>query len=313
VIAPGRFAQAIRTDAPDGCAVMILGMPDDLGVAMNGGRVGAAAGPAAIRAALARFGTSFDAARNAPMGVAVYDAGDVVPATAAEFGGDAARALDETHRRVREAAAWGHARGMSVVALGGGHDLTYPAVRALAEAVGRPVAGINVDAHLDVRETAGSGMGFRRLIEGDHVEPSCFVEYGIGRFVNLESHVRWAEERGVSLVDIETALDGEVSMREAFHIAFGRGEHNAEGDGVGFVSIDLDAIDASAAPGVSAPNPMGLTAAHAVEAARLAGVHRGVRHMDIMELNPAFDVDGRTARIGALLALTFIAGHAERA
>jgi arginase family enzyme len=32
-----------------------------------------------------------------------------------------------------------------------------------------------------------------------------------------------------------------------------------------------------------------------------------------MELNPAFDVDGRTARIGALLALTFIAGHAERA
>ncbi len=33
----------------------------------------------------------------------------------------------------------------------------------------------------------------------------------------------------------------------------------------------------------------------------------------IMELNPNFDMGGRTARIAALLALTFIAGLAERA
>jgi formiminoglutamase len=265
---------------------------------------------------LAKYGTTFDAARNAPLIVRVYDAGDVTPAKPADFGGDAGKALAETHHRVHEAAAWIHAQNMVVLAVGGGHDLTYPTVRALADAQGAPVAGINVDAHLDVRETVGSGMGFRRLIEGNHLEPSRFVEYGIGRFVNVEAHIRWAEEHGVSLVDIETALDGEVPMREAFHIAFGaggRGDNNTEGEGVGFVSIDLDAIDCASAPGVSALNPMGLPTSAAVEAARLAGIHPGVRHMDIMELNPTFDIDGRTARIAALLALTFIAGLAERA
>lgn len=317
-IAPGRFAEGIvrgATESCEDCAIGILGLADDLGVRMNSGRPGAADGPAAIRGALARFGTAFDAARNAVMDVRVFDAGDVVAARAEEFHGDAARALEETHRRVREAAAWMHARGMTVIGLGGGHDLTYPAVRGLAESVGGAVAGINVDAHLDVRETAGSGMGFRRLIEGGHLEPSAFVEYGIGRFVNLEAHVRWAEAHGVSLVDVETALDGEVSVREAFHIAFGagdEGDRNAEGRGVGFVSIDLDGIDGAHAPGVSAVNPMGLPPTAAVEAARLAGVHPGVRHFDVMELNPAFDVDGRTARVAALLVLTFIAGHAER-
>lgn len=311
-IAPGRFASTIATENLDGCAIALLGLPDDLGVSMNSGRPGAAGGPAAIRAMLARFGTTFDTARNALLDVRVCDAGDVTPALPADFGGDRAAALAETHQRIRAATAWIHARGMTVLGLGGGHDLTYPAVQGLADAVGHAVAGINIDAHLDVRETAGSGMGFRRLIEGNHLEPSRFVEYGIGRFVNAEEHVRWAEERGVSIVDIETALDGEVPVREAFGIAFGRGEDGAEGEGIGFVSLDLDAIDGAAAPGVSAPNPMGLSPASAVEVARLAGIHPGVRHFDLMELNPNFDVDARTSRIAALCALTFIAGFAER-
>jgi len=315
-IATGRFASSIARDNPTDCAVAILGLPDDLGVRLNAGRPGAAAGPTAFRAALAKYGTTFDAARNTPLGVRIYDAGDIVPADPAEFAANPQRALDETHHRVREAAAWIHAKGLIVLGIGGGHDLTYPTVRALAEEIGAPVGGINVDAHLDVRETAGSGMGFRRLIKGDHIEPSRFVEYGIGRFVNTEAHVRWAEDQGVSLVDIDTALDGEVPMREAFHIAFGVGgttDHPTGSALTGFVSIDLDAIDASSAPGVSALNPMGLPVSTCVEAARLAGAHPAVRHLDIMELNPAFDIDGRTARIAALLALTFIAGIAERA
>ena len=58
---PGRFAANLR-ESPEGCGVALLGLPDDGGIKLNFGRPGAAGGPAAFRAALAGFGTSFDAA-----------------------------------------------------------------------------------------------------------------------------------------------------------------------------------------------------------------------------------------------------------
>ena len=48
----GRFAGTIRHDSPDGCAIALLGLPDDTGVGLNNGRPGAKDGPAAFRAAL---------------------------------------------------------------------------------------------------------------------------------------------------------------------------------------------------------------------------------------------------------------------
>jgi hypothetical protein len=47
-LTPARFASTIRTDRPDGCAIALLGLPDDTGVKMNYGRSGAAKGPVAF-------------------------------------------------------------------------------------------------------------------------------------------------------------------------------------------------------------------------------------------------------------------------
>ncbi|HND60953.1 MAG TPA: hypothetical protein PLB90_05695, partial [Opitutaceae bacterium] len=57
-ISTARFAATIRRDSPRGCAVALLGLPDDTGVKLNGGRPGAAGGPTAFRAALARYGVA---------------------------------------------------------------------------------------------------------------------------------------------------------------------------------------------------------------------------------------------------------------
>ena len=46
--APSRMAARIRTDSPDGCAVALLGVPDDTGVELNSGRLGAAEGPGGV-------------------------------------------------------------------------------------------------------------------------------------------------------------------------------------------------------------------------------------------------------------------------
>jgi formimidoylglutamase len=297
----GRFAATIRTDgAPALGDVALLGLPDDTGVRLNGGRPGAADGPRAFRAALATFGTTFDLAAGKAIDVRVFDAGDVEPAA-----GGTEAALAETHARVEAAALALHEAGCVTVGIGGGHDLTLPSVTAAARRRGRALGGVNLDAHLDVRERVGSGMPFRRLIEGGHLDPHAFVELGLGRFANDAGDVEWARAQGAWLVSADQHAE---SPRPPALVL----ERALAAPGAGFVSIDLDGLDGASAPGVSALNPCGLDVRDACRLAEAAGRDPRVVHFDIMELAPPHDLDGRTARTAALLFLTFVAGVAAR-
>lgn len=296
----------------------LLGLPDDTGVALNNGRVGAAAGPAAFRAALSLFGDCYDALEHRELGVGVFDAGDLIPIRpeGPSDGKDARdAALRRTHDRASEAVAALLGAGLIVVCVGGGHDLTFPTIRALSQKAGAPVGGVNIDPHLDVRETVGSGMPFRAAIEGGFLDAERFVEYGVSRFVNSRGHVEWAKSRGVTLIPFERAVEHKSAMSTALE-RMSRGSVEPA-----FVSFDLDAVDAAFAPGVSAANPMGFTVEQACRIARRAGEHESVRCFDIMELCPAHDDFGgspsgkrvgRTARVAALLFLHFLTGVAER-
>ncbi len=273
----GRFAETVRTDSPDGCTVALLGLPDDTGVRMNNGRTGAAGGPAAFRAALARYGTTEPAALKYPR---VFDAGDVMPTGS----------LEKTHERVTEAALALLDRGLFPIAIGGGHDLTFPFVRAVAQRFPKPT-GVYFDAHLDVRETAGSGMPFRKLVEECEV-PALHL-HGFRPLVNSREHLEWFRHHGG-----KTHLDSaKVALPKAKHL---------------FASFDLDVLDAAHAPGVSALNPAGWTVREAEAWVRACGANPAVRCFDLMELNPAHDVDGRTARVAAHLFLAFLQGFASR-
>lgn len=295
---PGRLAALLRTE-PGGCRAALLGLPDDLGVKLNGGRTGARSGPAALRAVLARFGVGWDGLRGEPLACPIYDAGDVEPAA----GGDA-EALLETHRRVEAAVLWLQQQGVVTICVGGGHDLSLPSVRAASLAAGCALGGINLDAHLDVRARIGSGMPFRKLIEGGQLDAHRFTELGLGRFSNDPGDLAWLREQGGSTVFAETILDAGLDVESALQRACGAGR--------AFLSIDLDALDQSVAPGVSAPNPWGLGVSHAARLAEAAGASSRVVHFDVMELNPEHDVGARTARAAALLLLYFVSGLGRR-
>jgi formiminoglutamase len=295
---PNRYAARVRV-APDGCRLALLGLPDDTGVRLNFGRPGAQAGPTALRAALAGFGTSFDLAQGRELDVPLFDAGDVEPAA-----GDDVAALLETHARVETAARQLHELGMVVIGVGGGHDLSLPTLSACAKHVGGALGGINVDAHLDVRERIGSGMPFRRLIEGGFLDPRRFVELGLNRFANERADVEWLQSRGAELVLVDAVLTSGLQAPARLSRALA--------GGLGFLSIDLDGLDGAIAPGVSAKNPLGLRVEHVAELAEAAGARPEVRHFDLMELCPAHDVDGRTARVAAYLLLSFVAGFLRR-
>jgi formiminoglutamase len=273
-ISAGRFAASIQRDNHEGCRIALLGLPDDTGVKLNHGRSGAAHGPKAFREALAGYGSNHSEWRR------VFDAGDVEPA----------ESLEATHDRVTAATSALLDAGLFPIAIGGGHDLTYPFVRAVAAKYPQ-LAAIYFDAHLDVRETPGSGMPFRNLIEDCGV--SSLHLHGYRPLVNATEHHDWFTRHG--------------------------GKHYPDGTPVSippeeniFASFDLDVLDASHAPGVSALNPAGWTVREAEQWVRACGKSPNVRCFDVMELNPLRDADGRTARVAAHLFMTFIEGFSRR-
>lgn len=272
-----RFVSTIRTDDASGCAVALLGMPDDTGVRLNGGRIGAARGPAGFREALSRYGTAEPDRWVWPR---VFDAGDVLPGAT----------LDETHARVTEASGELLDAGLLPVGIGGGHDLTFAFVRALCNRLESPPVGVYFDAHLDVRSEVGSGMPFRALV--DHCGVRKLHVHGLDSMVNSAEHVRWFNAHG--------------GRRDPF------GPEDEWPAGEVFVSFDLDVIDQAFAPGVSAMNPAGWTPELALRWARSAGRCERVRCFDIMELAPPLDPSGRTARLAAAVFLAFLHGFAER-
>jgi len=289
-IPASRFASLIRRD-PASCRVGLIGLADDLGISLNGGRPGARTGPAAFRASLARYGVAEPGGWTWP---AVFDAGDITPAD-----GGSEAALDETHRRITQAVTLLLDAGLIPVGIGGGHDLTFPFVRAVAARTPkRHLSGAYFDAHLDVRPTAGSGMPFRRLIEDCGVQNLSLR--GFNPLANSGEHTRWFTSRGNRIIPgmppPASGTDPAASLPTVDH----------------FVSIDLDVLDASHAPGVSAPNPAGWSPPTLEAWAIHAGRSPHTRCFDIMELSPPHDDNGRTARVAAHLFLSFLRGLAER-
>jgi len=297
----GRLAREIHA-SPEGCRIALLGLPDDTGVSLNGGRVGARLGPRAFREALARYGTAYDAvSRHDLSELGLFDAGDVEPA------GDE---IHRTHLRVTEAVDAILQLGLLPVCIGGGHDLTYPAVAALIRQKrqrGATLGGVNIDPHLDVRERVGSGMSFRRILEEGHgvVDPTLFATIGVGAFSNDPRHIDWLRQRRATLLvfngDQHQLLERFIDLLDLLRATPSL-----------FASFDLDVLDASVAPGVSALNPMGLTPVTASLICRSLGRMRNLCYFDLMELNPPHDVQGRTARLAVHLLLQFLAGVAER-
>jgi len=261
----------------------LLGLADDLGVELNGGRVGAAKGPDAFRAALASYGAA-DSVALADFRVPVVDVGNVVPG----------ESLAETHARVTETVAAMLDAGLMPIGIGGGHDMTFPEVRALidqlTEPAGSTLDGVYFDAHLDVREDEGSGMPFRRLIE--HGGIGTLQLFGFDPLANTPAHLQWFEDNGGERVEWPPTQWPPSQAQ--------------------FVSICLDVIDMAQAPGVSSPHPAGWPVQKVADYAEAAGRMPSVCCFDIMELSPRHDDNGRTARLAAHLFLRFLAGLNRR-
>ena len=258
--------------------VAVLGCPQDEGVRRNQGRSGAAQGPAEIRRALYRMTVSGIEA------LKLFDVGDTMPQGT----------LEDTHAAHEKAVVQLLADGKRVVVLGGGNDISYPDCAALAKQAG-DVLAFNIDAHFDVRPDPqrNSGTPYRQLLEEGLLKGPRFFELGSRPFCNAADHAQYLKDRKVRVVGLD-----DLRAKGAARVVRRALRENDQAKAV-FWGFDLDVVNASEAPGVSAPNPLGLSGQEFCELAALAGAEPRTRIVEFTEVNPAFDVDGRTARLAA--------------
>lgn len=299
-----RLRHLIRPHQGEPVQAGLLGVPSDAGVVQGGGRAGAALGPNAVRAQMKRYGAAYNFERQVDLSpLALADFGDLIPDE---------ESVEATHQRLTEAVAAIVRLGAIPILLGGGHDLTFGGVRGLAVAAANAIGGLAIDAHFDVRETANgvvtSGTPFRNILEKiERVRGDNFIEIGGNGLVNAKAHFDYLlmkKARLFSLAETRQKGIGPI-VEKALQIA-GHGTEKI------FCSIDLDSVAQAFAPGVSAPSPEGFTPEEVSLAAYLVGLHPKTAYFDVMELNPNFDQDGRTARLAAGLILHFLTGFALR-
>lgn len=276
------------------CRIAMLGVPYDLGV---GYRPGARFGPRAVREASTRLGPlrregffDIDIGERRLVGVDVVDAGDVDV-----LRGQLEASLDAIEHTVRRIVAAG---GFPVL-IGGDHSLTGPAVRGLAEK--GPFDILQIDAHLDFTDDVmgsvhTSSSPLRRAAETDHVER--IIQVGLRGLRTPEPAYRAAVERGNVLITREQLRSEPAWTRLEEALATPKRL---------YVTIDIDALDPSIAPGVSSPEPDGLTYNDVKTMLAMATEKAEVIGFDVVETNPYADATGNTAYVAAALTLELLA------
>jgi len=133
------------------------------------------------------------------------------------------------------------------------------------------------------------------------------VEIGLHGFLNSSGYQNFAIQKRVTIFSaLEVRKQGiESIMEQAL-------EKAGDGTNAIYLSIDMDCLDQSFAPGVSAPSPAGLTSWDVLNAAFMAGKHPLVKGIDIVEISPPLDVNNLTSNIGATSILYFLGGLNER-
>lgn len=247
----------------------LLGVPYD---ASSSYLRGAAAAPAKIREALrspSSNGWSEAGIEVLADGV-LGDAGDV------ELTGG-----EEARRAITTAVSNVLAQGNRPIVLGGDHSITYSVLRALGP-LHPNLTVLQFDAHPDLYDN----------FEGDRFSHACqfarVMEEGLaGRLVQVGIRTMNAHQR-------EQARRFKVDVVDMNVWESGR---KPKAGWPTYISLDLDGLDPAFAPGVSHPEPGGLSVRDVLNVIHaLPGPIVGA---DIVELNPRRDVNDLTAFVAA--------------
>lgn len=268
----------------------LLGFECDTGVSRNQGNPGAVDGPCAFRRTFAKL----------PLQTphTLYDAGNVTC-----IAGDleaAQRALGVQVNNILS-------RNLTPIIIGGGHETAWGHFQGLAQHyLNNDIAILNFDAHFDLRplingHLGSSGTPFRQINNLLIAQQRPFNYYcaGIQPFSNTQQLFNYAQANKVNYLLAETINANPYDLGFIKNII---NTHQSI-----YVSICMDVFSAALAPGVSAPQPLGIHATYVLEALKLLKQSGKVISLDIVELAPKYDINAQTAKLSSALLMTYMA------
>jgi agmatinase len=265
-LADPRFI-ACRAPYPD-ARIVLFGIPFEGSVNL---RTGADRGPRDLRIASDSIETYSPVLERDLEDLGMADLGDC------ELGGGSPR---EQLARAREEVRGFWHPGLLTVMLGGDHTATLPIIEVLAPAI-PDLRVLQLDAHPDLREEfLGERYNYASAMARvmDVVAPERVYQVGMRTGAREEyrrkvPHLYPAHT--VHPVEAVRSLVPELSRHPLY------------------VTIDVDVLDPSEAPGTGAPEPCGLLASELIDIVRLLEPCTIVG-TDLMEVAHAFDPSGRT-------------------
>lgn len=183
------------------------------------------------------------------------------------------------------------------IILGGDHSITFPVVRAFRKY--KPLHTIHLDAHLDYNDSIegvllANGNPMKRISELDFVGE--IIQIGMRRIRAREDAYNDSISRGNRI----------ITMSDFRHKGVEEVLGQIPDRGNLYVTIDIDVLDPSIAPGTSSPEFDGMT--YKEIKTLLTGIASlgTVVGFDLVEVNPFLDPTGLTQSAAVTIILEFL-------
>lgn len=274
---PERFHQIVEPYTNEANSDVIIGFMSDEGVRRNKGRIGAKEAPEKIREKLSSL------AYTSP----IFDAGSV----------EGTEDLETSQKILGKAVSELLSHNNFPVILGGGHETVYGHYLGVRDAYkDKRIAVLNIDAHFDLRneEKSSGTMFYEMLSEDDNID---YFVIGIQPFSNTKSLYENAEKFNVKYWTLDELRND--SYLSAIKTAL-------EDYDYVFMTLCMDSIQQSYAPGTSAPAPNGFTAEEIIKTVKYFASLENLSSFDISEVSPPLDIDDRTSSLAALIMITLL-------
>lgn len=283
-----RFFQKIQFINTPGALItkekktILIGFASDAGISRNLGRPGAKLGPDQIKAQLAKLPCTEE--------LELIDLGNILCEE---------DNLESAQTQLAELIHFCHQQGHKTIALGGGHEIAWAHYQGLSTHY--PKLGIiNFDAHFDIRpyhkgQQGTSGTPFSQIAAycETHQLPFNYSCIGIQKLGNTHSLFERAKQLNVNYLLAEEVYEQSLAWQFAFLDDFMLNLDHI------YLTLCLDVFAECFAPGVSAPQPLGLTPWQILPLLKYIIQTGKVVSFDIAELSPPLDQDQKTTRLAA--------------
>ncbi|WP_117234066.1 formimidoylglutamase [Vibrio maerlii] len=292
-----RVHHIVCRDEENDSNVALLGFATDEGVKRNKGRTGAIRGPDEIRNALSSM--AWHCSNR------LTDLGNIVCND-----GNLETSQSQCAQVITQALS-----DKKIMLLGGGHEIAFSSFKGIVEHLKevsrdgeKPKLGIiNFDAHFDLRAfqhptqplKASSGTPFNQSAQWcrDNNWSFLYTCIGVSRASNTQALYDRANALNVLYIE-----DNQLNIQQQSHHLASLNDFIGQCDYL-YLTIDLDVFSSAIAPGVSAPNPRGMSYEQLWPFIELTLQHnKKILVADIAEYNPTYDIDHSTARLAARLS-----------